>query len=1391
VRHRRRHWAGVGVLATTAATLVVGGTAAAAPAAAVNVDFANFSDVSALSMVGTTSLAAGSAMQLTNNTDGNQAGGVWLKAPIDASRDFASHFRYQTVAGTGAPGNGFTFTVQNVDTSALGSCGAGLGYAASACDASSAISPSEAYAFDAADGNKVLNGTNGTLSDSGATYVDPHDGTFEQAWVDYAAATHTLSLYTATANAPKPVTATAQRTITDLSTWTGSAYVGFTGGTGTEVLAQRIKSWSVHQPLLAPGSVSAVAGSAGAAAGQARVTVTWDPPADDPNSTQVTSYTIYRSIDSSSRGDAIGAVNVTDLADPAHPSFVDDAAQGGTAYYYTVTDTAHGLESPGTTSDQVTAPKTLPSAPLNLTVDSTVSGQAVPTGGGSVTLSWTVPADLGGDASVTYDVFRSVNGAGFVKIANGLPTTGYTDDNLNAAHYAYQVEAVNSQGNGPDSNTATADIATVISAPVAAANAPQDPTLAVDGQGRTVLSWSAPDETSGSTVDHYTVYRAIGDETAPSTSFAVYQNNVTATSLPTQTLAAGTGFVSYYVVAVLANSATSPASNTATVFIPEAPVVQSVTSPSNGHVVVTGSIPNLPGTVSVSYTALAFDGNTICTTCVSAPAGDGAHIDDIGSGDWQFRLVPTTTYGGSTALGPASTLSSPVLTLHTIRYVSVTIGDDGSTCTVQATPCATIAHALTSALPGDEVLVSPGTYAEGTDISTDSAALLGAPIAGSYGFFYAGVAVTKPVQLIADSTSTDPVVIDATGHNNGLVVDLGDNFDNSTSASSSGPAIDPDVVVSGFTIQNADAEGLFAFNSDALRIASNVIQNNDKGSFTTGITDDLGECAAGGNVPGDCGQGMHLDGITRSVVIDNTVGGNSGGILVDDGLVNYPQVSVPTEGNTITHNTVIGNSLDCGITIAGHDQSTLFGGFALGIFNNLISNNTSSDNGAAGEGAGILLAVGAPGDGVYQNVVRGNVLANDSLPGVTLHAHEPLAYMDDNVIEANQITSTGLGGVGGQPGDPDAGSTATTGIAVLGLPADPIGGTVIRNNLIKAVYYGVFLNEASSANVTSNGFSGVSVPVKSIPGPQNVYVGMSSARHLLVNRGVISRTSDLGGALAAAPAVGAVPTWNKNALGAGVGYWSGTMSPIYVARTTAGRIAVRSDVVSWTNLPAPISRGRAVVFNGSPAIAGSSALDNGLGTGRSLVGIAALSNTGELWLTSVFIGPNRNVVGISQPWRDFGRPAGTALIGTPALTGLFFTNTAWAAATNGYLYSLALDPSTADWRSAGNHWARRSYHARTVAGSTSPDGYRTALLIGTPNGTNPGLRLSQVVFVNGVASRLSALKPISTGQPGVAVATNGITDAFTGAGSVLLTTGAVVKNLRSVFIGGVGAVALN
>ena len=79
-----------------------------------------------------------------------------------------------------------------------------------------------------------------------------------------------------------------------------------------------------------------------------------------------------------------------------------------------------------------------------------------------------------------------------------------------------------------------------------------------------------------------------------------------------------------------------------------------------------------------------------------------------------------------------------------------------------------------------------------------------------------------------------------------------------------------------------------------MTISSNVVRNNDQGGNATTKT---GECAPAGQIPGDCGEGLHLMSVTNSHVVGNTVSNNAGGILLTD-------EAGPTARNVISRNTV-------------------------------------------------------------------------------------------------------------------------------------------------------------------------------------------------------------------------------------------------------------------------------------------------------------------------------------------------------------------------------------------------------------------------------------------------------------------------------------------------------
>ena len=261
--------------------------------------------------------------------------------------------------------------------------------------------------------------------------------------------------------------------------------------------------------------------------------------------------------------------------------------------------------------------------------------------------------------------------------------------------------------------------------------------------------------------------------------------------------------------------------------------------------------------------------------------------------------------------------------------------------------------------------------------------------------------------------------------------------------------------VHGFTVMNAQGEGILvgsvvppvstAGKVIAVRnitIANNVVEHNDQGALATSPT--YPECQAQGQIPGDCGEGIHLAGAIGSHVTNNVVTGNSGGVLLTD-------EAGPTASNVISHNVVIGNLYDCGITLAAHNPNVVVSGHTHaavgGIYNNTVSDNQAVGNGTKGEGAGVLIAVSGPGTANFGNTVVGNVLTNNELSGVTVHAHSPGVNIGGNRILSNWIFTNNTG-TGDYPNGPLAGhDTATTGILVYSA-VQPVSITIAHNQII-------------------------------------------------------------------------------------------------------------------------------------------------------------------------------------------------------------------------------------------------------------------------------------------------------------------------------------------------------
>lgn len=344
----------------------------------------------------------------------------------------------------------------------------------------------------------------------------------------------------------------------------------------------------------------------------------------------------------------------------------------------------------------------------------------------------------------------------------------------------------------------------------------------------------------------------------------------------------------------------------------------------------------------------------------------------------------------------------------TTRYVSSTGADSGD-CT--AAPCRTITYAVSQAGAGDTISVAAGTYGE-------------------------SVTITKTLTLLGHNAT-----IDAAGQSsppNGVVISGG------------GAA---GTVVSGFTVQNAGLEGIFAVQTSGIQIANNrVIDNDAYGPFNPLCADQ----------PDDCGEAIHLQSVTNSTVDGNLVQDNVGGILLTD-------EDGPTYGNTISDNSVLDNTKDCGITLASHHFSLVAPAApdVAGVYENQVLHNTSNGNGAAGIG----VFAGPPGAAAWGNVVEGNTARNNGFAGLMIHSHTPFQYVDDNVLVNNTLSGNGID-------DDNPVDDAPTAISVFSAVI-PIPHTIIAANRISSEHYGIVtLNALKLSGLPSNKFdSSVAVPI--------------------------------------------------------------------------------------------------------------------------------------------------------------------------------------------------------------------------------------------------------------------------------------------------------------------------
>jgi hypothetical protein len=245
------------------------------------VSFANGFSASAASMTfnGSTQLDD-TRLQLNDGLQ-YEAGSAWFNTPVNV-QGFSTNFSIQL---SNAKADGITFTIQNAGLKALGPVGGGLGYGPIPVHATTGgIPKSVAIKFDLFDNNGEGKNSTGLYThgssptvpslDLTASGLDLHSGNAISAAVNYDGAKLTLTLTDGVAN--KTFTTSW---IVNIPQVVGgnTAYIGFTGGTGSLSSSQKILSWSFTSNApkqYPPTATPIIAPASGIYAGQQTVSIT-------------------------------------------------------------------------------------------------------------------------------------------------------------------------------------------------------------------------------------------------------------------------------------------------------------------------------------------------------------------------------------------------------------------------------------------------------------------------------------------------------------------------------------------------------------------------------------------------------------------------------------------------------------------------------------------------------------------------------------------------------------------------------------------------------------------------------------------------------------------------------------------------------------------------------------------------------------------------------------------------------------------------------------------------------------------------------------------------------------------------------------------------------------
>jgi hypothetical protein len=402
------------------------GTASATTSStAPNLNFSTgFANSSSLLTFNGSAKVNGTALELTDGHT-SEAGSAFSTSQVDITH-FNTQFSFQLSAGSNTA-DGFTFCIQTAGNTAQGSMGGGLGY--------QGMATSVCVKFDLYNNSGEGNDSTGLFTDGAPpttpsidltnTGIDLHSGDQINVSMTYDGTTLTVTETDPTVNK----TATQSYTINISNTvGSGTAFVGFTGGTGGLTAVQNILNWTYTST--SPGAVPvAPVNQTTTAVSGTEAYLTWTNYASNQ-----TGFHIDRATDP-----AFTQNLVTQTAAPDATSFVDPGLTMGTTYYYRV----RAFNALGDSSNSNPASAILPILPAavsNLNVTNATSNE--------IDLNWTNNA-ANADSIAVY----RQQGANDPILIGSLPptTTSFADTGLvvplkPGTTYSYYVHAMNAAG---------------------------------------------------------------------------------------------------------------------------------------------------------------------------------------------------------------------------------------------------------------------------------------------------------------------------------------------------------------------------------------------------------------------------------------------------------------------------------------------------------------------------------------------------------------------------------------------------------------------------------------------------------------------------------------------------------------------------------------------------------------------------------------------------------------------------------------------------------------------------------------------------------------------------------------------------------------------------------